>query len=459
MSKVVSVASVELYRWRWLALALLLIAEAMNLLDSTIVQVAAPVIHAELAGPDADIQWFSAAYTLPFALLLITGGRLGDIVGRKQVFRVGVVGFVLASAGCALAPSSGLLIAARAIQGAAAALIIPQTFGLIRAMFDGDELAKALGSIGPVMGLSAVCGPLLGAVLTHANLLGSSWRAAFLINVPLGVAVLIAAPLLREDRAADRPGLDLPGTLLAVTGAGLVIYPLIEGNAAGWPAWTWGALVAGLAVLVLFGLHQRRCVRQGRTPLVEPSLFENRGFPAALVSSVLCFSVMNGLMLVIMLQLQLGLHADVLVAGLSLLPWSCGLAVASWVAGSYLVPRFGFYRSISEQVMELLHSLSPLVEPLSLDEAFVDLEAGEAAWEKLAPGPRLRMTLPSSLAPCASGAQFTTGVVLPPPIKMKLAKVTFFAAKEATTPGYLTVTVPASRARILSGLVMRICSS
>ncbi|MGH3426642.1 MAG: MFS transporter, partial [Mycobacteriales bacterium] len=128
----------------------------MNLLDATIAQVASPVIHADFGGPDSDIQWFSAAYTLPFAVLLITGGRLGDIAGRKRMFQIGVTGFVVASLLCAVASSAGMLIAARALQGTIAAIIIPQTFGMIRVMFDGKELSKALGSICPVMGLSAV---------------------------------------------------------------------------------------------------------------------------------------------------------------------------------------------------------------------------------------------------------------------------------------------------------------
>jgi EmrB/QacA subfamily drug resistance transporter len=325
------------YRWRWAALAVLLTAEAMNLLDATIVQVAGPVIHAELTGPDADIPWFSAAYTLPFAVFLITGGRLGDIAGRGRVFRIGVAGFVLASVVCAFAGSAGLLIGARAVQGAAAAIIIPQTIGLIRALFDGDELAKALGTIGPVMGLAAIGGPLLGGLLTHADLFGSSWRAVFLVNVPLGLAVFFAAPLLREDRAGVRPRLDLAGTALVVVGAGLLVYPLIEGQTTGRPAWTWAMLVAGVLILVLFGFHQRR----SDGPLVELSLFANRGFPAALVASLLFFAVMNGLMLVVPLQLQLGLGADVRTAGLTLLPLSAGLAVSSWLAGTRFVPRYG----------------------------------------------------------------------------------------------------------------------
>lgn len=339
--RVAAPPAAALYRWRWAALAMLLVAEAMNLLDSTIVQVAAPVIHTDLAGPDSDIQWFTAAYTLPFAVLLITGGRLGDIAGRRRVFRFGVAGFVLASVCCSVATSAGMLITARAVQGAAAALVIPQTFGLIRTMFDGHELSKALGSIGPVMGLAAVCGPVLGGVLTHADVFGSSWRAVFLVNVPLGIAVLVGVPLMREDRAPTRPSIDLAGTALVILGTGLVVYPLIEGNADGWPAWTWAVLAAGLVVLVLFGLHQRQGSTRGRGTLVEPTLFRYHGFPAALASSTLFFAVLNGLMLVVVLQVQLGLHADVLTSGLTLLPWSCGMAVSSWVAGRRLVPRYG----------------------------------------------------------------------------------------------------------------------
>ncbi|MGA8112059.1 MAG: MFS transporter [Actinocatenispora sp.] len=329
------------HRWRWVALAALLVAEAMNLLDTTIVQVAAPVIHDRLGGTESEIQWFSAAYTLPFALLLITGGRLGDIAGRRRMFLAGVAGFAVASVACALAPTAALLIGARAVQGATAALIIPQTFGLIKAMFRGQERARALGRIGLVMGLAAVSGPVLGGVLTHADLLGASWRPVFLVNVPLAVAVLAAGPLLSEDSADHRPRLDLTGTGLAVLGIGLIVVPLVDGTGDGWPAWHWLTLTAGVAVLVAFGASQRAAARRGRHPLVETSLFTGRGFPAALVTSTLFFAVMNGLMLVIVLHLQVGLGRDVLTGGLTLLPWSAGTAVASWVAGSLLVPRYG----------------------------------------------------------------------------------------------------------------------
>ncbi|MFB7458840.1 MFS transporter [Streptomyces sp. NPDC056188] len=328
------------YRWRWTALVALLTAEAMNLLDATIVQVAGPVIRADLGGPAAAIPWYSAAYTLAFALGLLTAARLGDIAGRRRVFRIGVTAFALTSLACALTPTTTALIGMRAAQGAAAALIIPQTFGLIRAMFDGDELPKALGAIGPVMGLSAVLGPVVGGVLTHADLLGTSWRAVFLVNLPLAAVVLAITPRLREDRAPVRPRLDPTGTALAMTGTALLVCPLAVGTGAP-GATAWVAAGLGAIVLIVFTAHQRRAAAAGRTPLVEPSLLRGRVFPAALASSTLFFAVMSGVVITVVLHLELGLHTGPLTAGLTLLPWSAGLAVASWAAGSHLVPRYG----------------------------------------------------------------------------------------------------------------------
>ncbi|AOR31466.1 MFS transporter [Streptomyces fodineus] len=324
-------------RRRWPGLAALLLGEAMNLLDATVVQVAAPAVHADLGGPVSDVQWFGAAYTLPFAVLLITGGRLGDIAGRRRMFVLGVTVFTVASMACALAPAPGLLIAFRAVQGAAAALMIPQTIGLIKAMFSGEETGKALGSIGPVMGLAAVCGPVVGGVLTHADLFGSSWRSAFLVNVPVAALVLALARNLPENRAPHRPPLDWRGTALAALGTGLLVYPLIDGNLRQLPPVHWLLLGAGLLVLAGFAWHQRHTSR----PLLEPSLFTHRGFPAALVTSTAFFAVTNGLTVVVVLQLQLDAGTGVLASGLSLLPWSAGLAVASWWSGSRLVRRHG----------------------------------------------------------------------------------------------------------------------
>jgi MFS family permease len=177
---------------------------------------------------------------------------------------------------------------------------------------------------------ACVVTPSTAGLTSTSKKIALSWRAVFLVNVPPGIAVLALTPLPRADRAEHRPRLDVTGTALAVVGMGLVVYPLIEGVRLWW-------LVGGLMVLVVFGLHQRHRA----SPLVELSLFRNRGFPAALVTSLLFFAVMNGLMLVVVLQVQLTRHADVLTAGLTLVPWSCGMALASWVGGAYLVPRFG----------------------------------------------------------------------------------------------------------------------
>ncbi|MFJ9455836.1 MFS transporter [Kitasatospora sp. NPDC101447] len=321
---------------RWWALCALLTAEAMNLLDATIVQVAAPRMRADLGGPAAAVPWLTTAYTLPFAVLLLTGGRLGDRAGRRRVFRIGVAGFLLASLACACAPTLGALLAFRAVQGAAAAVIVPQTIGLIKAMFRGPETARALGTIGPVMGLSAVAGPVLGGVLTHADLLGSSWRAVFLVNLPLAVAVLALAPLLTEDRAPRRPGLDPAGSALAALATGLVVLPLLATGTTPLPWTAVGALAA-----VAFAVHQRRGARRGADTLVEPSLFASVRFPAALAALSLAFAATTGLSLVVVLQLQLASGADPLAAGLTLLPMSAGLAAGSLWAGASLVRRYG----------------------------------------------------------------------------------------------------------------------
>lgn len=336
-----AIATATAYRWRWFALAALLAAEAMNILDATITQVAAPVIHAGLGGPAAAIPWFSAAYTLPFAVLLITGGRLGDMFGRRRLFLAGVAGFALMSVACACAPATGVLIAARAVQGATAALVIPQTIGLIKAMFDGPDLGRALGWNGPVVGGAAVCGPVVAAVLTHASPFGLSWRAVFLVNVPIAVIILAAGRLLREDRAARRPRLDIAGTLLAVLGSWLIVYPLVEGGSGELTAGAWAAVTAGVCVLAVFAVHQRRRASRGRSPLVEPGLFRGVGFPAMLATATLLFAATTGLTLVVALHVQLGLGAGVLTAGLTLLPWSAGLAIGSWATGAYLLPRYG----------------------------------------------------------------------------------------------------------------------
>src|SRR5215208_2422696 len=230
---------------RWAILALVLAVECMDLLDGTIVNVAAPSIRADLGSGLSTLQWVAGGYALTFAVGLVTGGRLGDIYGRRRMFLLGVAGFATASLLCGLAPTSGTLIAARLLQGACAAIMIPQGFGIIRSAFGPDEIGKAFALFGPVIGLSAVLGPVLGGVLVEADLLGTGWRLIFLVNLPLAVAAIVAgARLLPESRAERPPRLDVPGAVLVTIAAGLLVFPLIQGREADWPAWTFASMAA-----------------------------------------------------------------------------------------------------------------------------------------------------------------------------------------------------------------------
>ena len=327
---------------RWAILALVLTVECMDLLDGTIVNVAAPTIRADLGSGLSALQWIAGGYALTFAVGLVTGGRLGDIYGRRRMFLLGVAGFALASLLCGLAPTSGALVAARLLQGACAAIMIPQGFGIIRSAFGPDEIGKAFALFGPVIGLSAVLGPVLGGVLVQGDLLGTGWRSIFLVNLPLAAAALVAgARLLPESRAEHAPTLDLPGAALATLAAGLLVFPLIQGREAGWPAWTFASMAAALAVLAVFVAVERRRERAGVSPLVTMSLFRKRAFSAGLACALTFFAGMIGLMLVFSLYLQLGLGYGAAHAGLAFVPWSLGTAVGAGLGAGLLGPRFG----------------------------------------------------------------------------------------------------------------------
>ena len=332
------------YRWRWHILAVILIAEVMDLLDTTIVNVALPAIHASFGGGSTQIQWITAAYTLASAVLLITGARLGDLVGRKRMFLIGSLGFTLCSALCAFAVDPGMLIASRTAQGAFTALMLPQGLGIIRSVFPPKEVGGAFSLFGPVMGLSSVAGPTLGGFLVTANLFGTGWRMIFLINLPLGLAaVLLGARLFPGDdvRTGGASRLDLPGVALISTAVLLLVYPLVQGRALGWPAWTYAAMAAALPVLLVFARYQRRVSRSGGSPLVEPGLFANRAFVAALATGLFFFAAMSGLMLALTLMMQLGSGWTALHAGATMIPFSLGIVPAAILAGGVLGPRYG----------------------------------------------------------------------------------------------------------------------
>jgi EmrB/QacA subfamily drug resistance transporter len=326
------------YRWRWVVLAIVLVAEIMDLLDSTVITIAAPTVRASLGGGTSAMQWWAAGYTLAFGVFMIVGGRLGDAFGRRRVFVVGITGFTLASAACALAPSPDALIATRVLQGAFGALLIPQGLGMIKTVFPPKEMGGAFAAFGPVMGLAAIAGPILAGWLVTADLLGTGWRMIFLINLPLGVAGLVGAlRFMPESRSPTRVKLDPVGVVLVSAASLCLIYPLVQGRELGWPAWTFALMGAGLALLVAFAGVERR---SGDAALIAPSLLRNRAFTSGLIVGIAFFAAFAGLLLVVSLFLQLGLRFSPEHAGLSLAPMSIGVAITA--GASYaLMPRFG----------------------------------------------------------------------------------------------------------------------
>jgi EmrB/QacA subfamily drug resistance transporter len=306
----------------WLGFLVVIVSSVMDLLDSTIAQTAAPAIRKSLGGSYADLEWISAAYTLAMSVSLLLGSRLGDVFGRRRVLLVGMSGFVGASALCAVAPSAGALVAARAIQGALAALMVPQGFGLIREMFGDEGQQKAFAVFGPVMGLAAVAGPLVGGGLINLDLFGSGWRAIFLVNVPLGLAAIAAGRRFLPRVAPATPGLrlDAPSVILAMAGGVSLVYPLIQGREYGWPAWSFALLAAGVVIIVAFAALQASRTRRGHAPLVEPSILRRRPYVAGLAVVVAFIGAMGGMMIALNVMYQ---------TGLGFTPLACGLATVA----------------------------------------------------------------------------------------------------------------------------------
>jgi MFS family permease len=264
---------------RGLAMLVLIFASFMDLLDATIVQVALPTIQKSLHASAANLQWILSGYMLAFAILLITGGRLGDIFGRQRIFLTGIGGFTLASVLACVAPTGDWLVVDRVLQGGFAALKVPQVLATLQALYRPKERAALLGMIGGVTGLAAVVGPILGRILVSTDAFGVGWRSIFVINVPIGVLVFIAAlAWVPNSRSAHSLRIDLVGVLLSATGIFMVIYPIVEGRALGWPTWVWVLLAGGLAVLGSFVVQQIHRQRKDGSALLPMSLFTNRGF-------------------------------------------------------------------------------------------------------------------------------------------------------------------------------------
>nr|WP_202459152.1 MFS transporter [Streptomyces sp. SID5464] len=318
-----------------------LLAAALPLIDFFIVNVALPTIGADLAASESVLELVVAGYGVSYAVLLVLGGRLGDLFGRRRLFLVGMAAFGLTSLACGLAPGAWSLVAARVAQGASAAAMLPQVLATIQATTTGPRRAKAMGLYGATAGLSMVAGQILGGVLVAADIAGTGWRSVFLVNVPVVLAGLVLAVRAVPETRSTRPEpVDVPGTVLLAASLLTLLVPLTEGRAAGWPLWTWLSLAAFPFAAAAFYVVERRADREGRTPLVPPSLFALTSLRRGLLL-VLPFSIgFSGFMFVIAVALQQGAGLDPVAAGLALAPLAVVFFVFS-LLGPRLVARYG----------------------------------------------------------------------------------------------------------------------
>jgi EmrB/QacA subfamily drug resistance transporter len=323
---------------RWFVLAVVLAANIMDTMDATIVNVAGPSIRHAIGGSASTLQWLSAGYTLAFAVFLITGARLGDIFGRRRLFLIGSAGFTVMSAACAVAPSPAVLIAFRVLQGSFGALMIPQGVGMLKEVFAEDEMTRVFGAYGPMIGLSVLAAPILAGALVEANLWGIGWRLVFLINVPIGIAAFAGAVRVLP-RTVAHPGnrLDTGGMIIVGLALTAIIYPLIQGRTAGWPAWTFVMLGAGALLLGAFVMWERR---HHGDPLIEPALLANRTYTSGILVALAFFGAFSGVLLCVSLLVQLGEGFSPIHAGLTLTAMVLGM-IAGMGASFALVARLG----------------------------------------------------------------------------------------------------------------------
>jgi EmrB/QacA subfamily drug resistance transporter len=309
-------------RSRWLMLAILLGGQFMAILDVTIVNVAMPTMGTDLDASGASLQLIVSGYTISYAVLLITGARLGTMYGRRRLFLGGVVGFTVASLACGLAPTTFALILARFVQGAAAAVMVPQVISVINARFEGTARVRALSGYTAVLAVGSLAGQVLGGVLVSADLFGLDWRLVFLVNVPVGVAIAIATlRLVPADRPDDgQRRIDVAGLALVAPAVLLLVVPLVLGHELDWPAWAFPAIAAGLVLAVGFVVVERRVITRGGDPLLDLRVLRSPGLPIGLLTIVAGMVVFGAFIFTMSIHLQAGLGDSALRTGLTFAP-------------------------------------------------------------------------------------------------------------------------------------------
>jgi MFS family permease len=314
----------------WTLAVTVLTGQAMASLDSAIVNVAAPAIQHDLglSGPELQLSVYS--YLLAYAVALVTGARLGARHGFGRLFTWGIAVFTISSAVCGLAADPVMLVAARTIQGAGAALLVPQVLSLLRVTFDGQGLRRAMSGYGLVLAVGVAAGQVLGGILVTSDLFGTGWRPVFLVNVPVGLAALACtAGRLPSGPSTPDARLDLGGAGMLAAGILALIIPLTFGADAGWPFWSWPVLASGAVALTAFAAHEGRLARHGRDPLIDPALLRRTGIRAGLAGIFTLHASYGGLLFTTAIYLQHALGDSPLTSGLTFAGYATGFATAS----------------------------------------------------------------------------------------------------------------------------------
>jgi MFS family permease len=316
-------------------LAVLLMGLFITNVDVAIVNVATPSIHEQLSASGSELQFVVSGYVLAYAMSLITGARLGAMYGYRRLFLIGLVVFTVASLGCGLAPNAIVLIAARVVQGIGAGLMVPQVLTGIQLNFSGTARTRAIGFYSVALSIGAVAGQVLGGVLVSANLFDTGWRPIFLINLPIGVIVIIAALKFLPVHHAGKPQpLDLWGVATLSSAVLLAVLPLILGHTQHWPTWTWVSLLASIIPMTAFVIFERRISRRDGHPLINLHIVAQPAIAWALASYSIILLTYFSLLFTLALYLQEGLGKSALYSGLALVSW-----VIAFGIGGPVVPR------------------------------------------------------------------------------------------------------------------------
>lgn len=349
-----------------LMLTVLLIGQFMAMLDITIVNVAMPTMGTDLHASGAALQLIVSGYTISYAMLLITCARLGELLGHRRLFWLGVMGFTASSLLCGLAPNALTLIIARFVQGAAAAVMMPQIMSTIQKQFTGAARTRALSAYSAVIAVGAVAGQIVGGLLVSADILGTGWRPVFLVNVPVGVLVAVLVPrLMPADGPRGTRRLDLLGLSIAVPSVFLIVLPLVLGHEDGWPAWSFVCIALGLALAAVFVRVERRVAARGGDPLLKVDVLRIPGVATGLGALSAGIIAYGGSLFTIGLHLQSGLGDSALRAGLTFAPTGVAFGLCSF-----------YWRRLPDRVHHVLTPIGFTIAALAYAAVALTLRAG-----------------------------------------------------------------------------------